>query len=422
MKTYDVVAVGCGPFNLGLAALASGLDDLDLAVFDDRPELTWHRGLMFDDAMLQVSFLADLVSLVEPAHPLSYLSWLRDTDRLYQFYVREQFHPSRREYEAYLRWAAAQLDSLHFNHAVRSATWDGEAFRLTVAHGNELVEIGARHLALGIGTEPFVPEALAGLGPDRLLHSAEYLYRRDELLTAGHVTVVGSGQSGAECALDLLRAGPPMSWLTRTVSFAPLDYSKLVLEMTTPSYVDYFHGLDEPTRDQLVKQQWRHYKGISSETLDAIHDVLYQRDLLPGAAPVELRCGVAVEAASATDAGVELTLRHTETGRTFTHRTAAVVAATGYRNRDQALLGDLPLHRDDAGRLLVGRDHAVGADGDLRGRVYVANADLHSHGVAAPDLGIGAVRNATILNAVTGRECFRLPKGTAYTTFAVPAT
>ena len=52
---YDVIAIGCGPFNLGLAALADGVDDVRLAVLDSRPEFTWHRGLMFDDAMLQVT-------------------------------------------------------------------------------------------------------------------------------------------------------------------------------------------------------------------------------------------------------------------------------------------------------------------------------------------------------------------------------
>ena len=419
MHTHDVAGIGCGPFNLGLAALASGLDDLDLVVLDSRPEFTWHRGLMFGDAMLQVSFLADLVSLVEPEHPLSFLAWLRDTDRMYQFYIREQFHPSRREYEAYLRWAAAQLDSLRFNHDVRRVSWDGDAFVLEVAHGNDLEAVRARHLVLGIGSAPFVPAALDRLG-DRLLHSADYLHRRDDLLAAGHVTVVGSGQSGAECALDLLQANQPMSWLTRTASFTPLDYSKLVLEMTTPSYIDYFHALPEAVRDRLVKDQWRHYKGISSETLDAIHDVLYQRDLDPDAAPAELRVGVAVEAATRTDDGVELTLRQSDTGAAFTHRTDLVVAATGYRNRDQGLLRDLGLDRDGSGRLVVERDHSVGAPDGLRGRVFVANADLHSHGVAAPDLGIGAVRNATILNAITGRECFRLPKSTAYTSFVAP--
>ncbi|MGZ0146365.1 lysine N(6)-hydroxylase/L-ornithine N(5)-oxygenase family protein [Kribbella sp. WER1] len=413
---YDVIAIGCGPFNLGLAALADGVDDVRLAVLDSRPEFTWHRGLMFEDAMLQVSFLADLVSLVEPAHHLSFLSYLKDNDRLYQFYVREKFHPTRREYEAYLRWCAAQLESLHFGHHVRSAEWNGSAFELTVERGDAAEHFEARHLVVGVGTEPFVPAALAGLPAERFLHSADYLFRREDLLRAGRVTVVGSGQSGAECALDLLRAdGPAVSWLTRTPSFAPLDYSKLVLEMTTPSYVDYFHALDEPTRDRLVKEQWRHYKGISSETLDDIHDVLYTRDLA-----AELLCGVAVVSAEARADGLELTMLHADSGRTFQHTTDAVVAATGYRNRSLPFMDSLQdkLEHDAAGRWVINRDHGV--RGALDGRVFVANADLHSHGVAAPDLGIGAVRNAGILNSVAGREVFRLPKTTAYTTFAIP--
>ncbi|HET6292094.1 MAG TPA: SidA/IucD/PvdA family monooxygenase [Kribbella sp.] len=424
---YDVIAIGCGPFNLGLAALADGVDDVKLAVLDSRPEFTWHRGLMFDDAMLQVSFLADLVSLIEPAHPLSFLSYLRDNDRLYQFYVREKFHPTRREYEAYLRWCAAQLDSLHFGHHVSSVVWDGDAFALTVDRSGEVVTLRARHLVLGVGTQPAVPAALAGLPPERFLHSADYLFRRDDLLRAGRITVVGSGQSGAECALDLLRAnasgGPAVSWLTRTPSFAPLDYSKLVLEMTTPSYVDYFHGLDEAARDRLVKEQWRHYKGISSDTLEDIHDVLYQRDLGTSAvAPVELQCGVAVEAAVARADGIELTLRHTDSGRTFQHVCDAVVAATGYSNRPLPFLSavDPLVSRDAAGRWVIHRDHSVDTDDAVAGRLFVSNADLHSHGVAAPDLGIGAIRNATILNAVAGREVFRLPKSTAFTSFSLP--
>jgi lysine N6-hydroxylase len=413
---YDVIAIGCGPFNLGLAALADGVDDVQLAVLDSRPEFTWHRGLMFDDAMLQVSFLADLVSLVEPAHHLSFLSYLKDSDRLYQFYVREKFHPTRREYETYLRWCAAQLDSLHFGHHVRDVVWNGTSFELSVERGESVEQFEARHLVVGVGTEPFVPAALAGLPAERFAHSADYLFRRDDLLRTGRVTVVGSGQSGAECALDLLRAdGPAVSWLTRTPSFAPLDYSKLVLEMTTPSYVDYFHGLDEPVRDRLVKEQWRHYKGISSETLDDIHDVLYSREL-----PVELQCGVAVVSAVARADGLELTMLHADSGKTFQHTTGAVVAATGYRNRPLPFLESLQeqIEHDAAGRWVINRDHSV--RGALEGRIFVANADLHSHGVAAPDLGIGAIRNATILNSVAGREVFRLPKSTAYTTFAIP--
>ncbi|MEV4265401.1 SidA/IucD/PvdA family monooxygenase [Kribbella sp. NPDC049584] len=417
---YDVIAIGCGPFNLGLAALASEVDELDVAVLDSRPEFTWHRGLMFSDAMLQVSFLADLVSLVEPAHHLSFLSFLRANDRLYQFYVREKFHPTRREYESYLRWCAAQLESLHFGHHVRDVVWDGSAFSLTVERGEAVEHFEARHLVVGVGTEPFVPAALAGLPAERLLHSADYLYRRDDFLRAGHVTVVGSGQSGAECFLDLLRAhSPAVSWLTRTAAFTPLDYSKLVLEMTTPSYVDYFHALDEPVRDRLVKEQWRHYKGISADTLEDIHDELYARDL--NAAPVELQVGVGVESAAVGPDGAELTMLHGDTGRTFQHTTDVVVAATGYRNRPLPFMDSLQplLDHDTAGRWILNRNHSASST-TLPNRIFVANADLHSHGVAAPDLGIGAIRNATILNTVAGRELFPLPKSTTFTTFAIP--
>ncbi|MGH8793186.1 MAG: lysine N(6)-hydroxylase/L-ornithine N(5)-oxygenase family protein [Stackebrandtia sp.] len=424
---HDVVGVGCGPFNLGLAALASGVDDLDVVVLDDKPEFTWHRGLMFDDAMLQVSFLADLTSLVAPTHPLSFLSYLHDRDRMYQFYVREQFHPTRREYEDYLRWAAARLPQVRFSHRVTSAEWSPaeEAFTVVAERGDgSAVTLRARHLALGIGTAPTIPEALAGLPESKLTHTGEYLNRGEAAAAAGKVTVVGSGQSGAEVMLDLLRrgasGGPAASWLTRTASFAPLDYSKLVLEMTTPSYVDYFHGLPEETRDRLVAEQWRHYKGISTETLDEIHDALYQRQFDRDAAKAELRCGVAVESSRVEpDGRVLLTCRHRDTGTLFQHRTDLVVAATGYTQRTPEFLSpiDKSIPRDGRGRFRVRRDHSVETDETIGGRLFVANADLHSHGVAAPDLGIGAVRNAAILNAVAGREVYRLPRRTAFTDF-----
>ncbi|HLS78975.1 MAG TPA: SidA/IucD/PvdA family monooxygenase, partial [Nocardia sp.] len=64
IETVDILAIGCGPFNLGLAALAATVDDANVLVVDSADEFRWHPGLMFDEAKLQVSFLSDLVSLV----------------------------------------------------------------------------------------------------------------------------------------------------------------------------------------------------------------------------------------------------------------------------------------------------------------------------------------------------------------------
>jgi lysine N6-hydroxylase len=427
---HDVVAVGCGPFNLGLAALASTVDGLDLVVLEERPELTWHRGMMFGDASMQVNFLADLVTLVSPSHPLSFLEYLHDMDRLYTFTVRENFFPSRREYEDYLRWAAARLPSVRFSHRVAEVHWDAaaERFTLEVVRGDGTrLRMTARNLVLGIGTAPHVPEALAALPSSALLHTSDYLYRAEDVARAGKVTVVGSGQSGAEVVVDLLGrnldGGAAVSWLTRTPSFAPLDYTRMVLEMTTPAYMQYFHSLPEKARDRLVGEQWQFYKGISTDTLDEIHELLYRRQLEHGLADVELRIGTTVESARTEASGrTVLVCRHRDSGERFEHTTDLVVAATGYRNRAPAFMEPVDglIRRDDRGRYKVRLDHSVELADGVTGRVFVANAEVHSHGVSAPNLDIGAVRNATILNAVTGRETYRLPKRSAFTRFDVP--
>ncbi|GAA2488957.1 lysine N(6)-hydroxylase/L-ornithine N(5)-oxygenase family protein [Streptomyces gobitricini] len=428
---HDVVAIGCGPFNLGLAALASTVDGVGLVVLEEQPELTWHRGMMFGDASMQVNFLADLVTLVAPWHPMSFLAYLHDMDRLYTFTVRENFFPSRREYEDYLRWAAARLPSVRFSHRAEEVRWDAEEQRFTVdvvrGDGTRL-RMRARDLVLGIGTAPYVPDALAGLPDSMLLHTSEYLYRASDVAAAGKVTVVGSGQSGAEVVVDLLgrnvEGGPAVSWLTRTSSFAPLDYTKMNLELTTPAYMRYFHSLPQDVRDRLVKEQWQFYKGVSTDTLEEIHELLYRRQLEHGAAEVELRFGITVESAAVdgNSGRAVLTCRHRDTGETFPHTTDLVVAATGYRNRTPAFLAPVDglLARDDRGRPRVREDHSVELADGVTGRVFVANAEIHSHGVSAPNLDIGAVRNATILNAITGRETYRLPKRSAFTSFDVP--
>jgi lysine N6-hydroxylase len=98
-----------------------------------------------------------------------------------------------------------------------------------------------------------------------------------------------------------------------------------------------------------------------------------------------------------------------------------VVLATGYRDRRPACLDGLAslIDWDEAGRYRVGLDYRVATDPLVTGGLYVQNGELHTHGVGAPDLGLGANRAATIVNALTGREVYRLPGRTAFTDFGV---
>ncbi|QDQ10973.1 lysine N(6)-hydroxylase/L-ornithine N(5)-oxygenase family protein [Streptomyces spectabilis] len=433
----DLVGIGIGPFNLSLAALAQPLD-LDTAFYEQRPAFHWHPGLLIDGATLQVPFLADLVTLADPANPWSFLNYLKTRERLYPFYFAERFHIQRAEYDAYCRWVSDNLPRLHYGHQIDAVRWnpehdvfdvdftqldaDGEAEALGRTH--------ARNIVLGIGTAPHIPEPLKPLADAPtvpVIHAADYLLHRDRFLTADHITVIGSGQSGAEVFLDLLRHRPPgaekLHWLARTPAFAPMEYSKLGLEHFTPDYTRYFHALPETVRDQLVPGQWQLHKGIDTDTIAAIHDELYQRTLHGGWPDAVLTPGVNVRTAGrVATTRVELHLEHLEQGTRSRLTTDAVILATGYRERPlgRLLAGlDPYLRRDSSERPRIDEHHRLVLDPSITGNIYVQNAERHTHGVGAPDLGLAAWRSAGILNSLTGKEPYPQPQRTAFTHFGL---
>ncbi|WP_407553667.1 SidA/IucD/PvdA family monooxygenase [Streptomyces sp. Pv4-95] len=435
----DLAGIGIGPFNLSLAALAQPLTHLRTAFYDQRPDFHWHPGLLIDGATLQVPFLADLVTLADPASPWSFLNYLKTRERLFPFYFAERFHIQRAEYDAYCRWVSQHLTGLHFGHQIDAVRWnpEHELFEVdftqldTEGEAEALGRTYARNLVLGIGTAPHIPEPLRPLADAPtvpVLHSADYLDHRERLLAADHITVIGAGQSGAEIFLDLLRARPAgreqLHWLARTPAFAPMEYSKLGLEQFTPDYTRYFHALPESVRDALVPGQWQLYKGIDHDTLAALHDELYRRTLHGGWPDATLTPGVAVRTAGRVGTTkIELHLDHTQQGTRSRLTTDAVVLATGYRERRlDTLLAALDpyLRRDNAGRPRIDAHHRLTLDPAVTGSVYVQNAERHTHGVGAPDLGLAAWRSATILNTLTDTPAYALPSRTAFTTFGLP--
>ncbi|MER6527416.1 SidA/IucD/PvdA family monooxygenase [Streptomyces sp. NPDC001508] len=434
----DLVGVGIGPFNLSLAALAHPLAELDAVFYEQRPGFDWHPGLLIEGATVQVPFLADLVTLADPTSQWSFLNHLRSRDRLFPFYFAERFHSLRAEYDAYCRWVAENLPGLHFSHRVDAVRWNcrRDVFEVDYTRldaegkAESLGRTHTRNIVLGVGTAPHVPDTLKPLvaAPDvPVVHAADYLEHREAFLAAGHVTVVGSGQSGAEVFLDLLRHRPPgrerLHWLGRTEAFAPMEYSKLGLEHFTPDYSRYFHGLSEPVRDRLVAAQWQLHKGIDAETIAAIHDELYRRSLHGGWPDAVLTPGVRVRTADrVATTQIELHLEHIQQDTRSRLTTDAVVLATGYRERPlEGILAGLgpQVRRDGAGRPEVDEAFRLVLDPSVTGTAYVQNAERHTHGVGAPDLGLAAWRSATIINSLTKKETYPLPGRTAFTSFGL---
>lgn len=438
--TYDFAAIGLGPFNLGLACLTEPIGELDGVFLDDKPDFDWHPGMLLEDATLQVPFLADLVSLADPTSPYSFLSYLKESGRLYSFYIRENFLPLRSEYVDYCRWAAAKLDTIRFCRRVTAVEYDHvedvyvvHADRL--ASGDRPATVGretyrARRLILGTGTPPHIPDACRDLGGDAV-HSGRYLERRDVLQGKRSIAVIGSGQSAAEIFHDLLQDVDAhdydLTWVTRSPRFFPLEYSKLTLEMTSPEYVDYFHALPAVTRDRLLASQPGLYKGINADLINDIFDLLYQKGLKrrrrPGTRrPVRLMTNTALHDASYDErtGTYTLGLRQEEQGQDFTLTTQGLILATGYRYQVPAFLAPIAdrIAWDESGRFAVWRNYSI----DKTGRgIYVQNAELHTHGLVTPDLGMGAYRNSCIIRDLLGREHYPIEKSIAFQEFAAPS-
>ncbi|MDN5736871.1 MAG: lysine N(6)-hydroxylase/L-ornithine N(5)-oxygenase family protein, partial [Brevibacterium aurantiacum] len=255
---HDIVGIGIGPFGLGLAALSDPLPDVDGVFLDQRKEFRWHPGMMIEGATVQVPFLADLVTMADPTSRFSFLQFLKDSGRLYPFYIRESFYPLRAEFDEYCRWVAAQLDTLRWNRTVTSVTRDNDIYTVTAEVADQSGQAlrtesyRARHLVLGVGTSPVLPPALQGLeaesaegvggpvaqGGGPVIHTSQYLDHREALLESGSITIVGSGQSAAEIYRDLLDEAEArkvrLDWVTRSPRFFPMEYTKLTLEMTSP--------------------------------------------------------------------------------------------------------------------------------------------------------------------------------------------
>ncbi|GAA3288810.1 lysine N(6)-hydroxylase/L-ornithine N(5)-oxygenase family protein [Dactylosporangium vinaceum] len=425
MHTYDVIGIGLGPYNLGLACLIEPIDELDGLFLEARSqtEFGWHQGMMVEGTHLQTPFMSDLVTLADPTSRYSFLNYLKETGRLYPFYIRESFYPLRSEYSNYLRWAAGRLGSVRFGQAVSAVRYDPADGCYTVHIGDSTAH-RARHLVVGTGTQPYVPPACAGLGGD-VLHTARYLEHREALRAKRSITVVGSGQSAAEIYRDLLgdidSHGYQLHWVTRSPRFFPLEYTKLTLEITSPDYIDYFHALPEAARYGLESAQKGLYKGVNSDLINEIYDLLYTKSA-NGAVPTRLLTNTAlVTAAHDPHSGTyTLGLRHEEQGRTFELTTEGLILATGYRFTPPAFLDGVRdrLRWDGRGRLDVARNYSV----DVTGRgVFLQNGGTHTHGITSPDLGMGAYRNSYIIRELLGREHYPIEKHIAFQEFGVGA-
>lgn len=425
-QVYDIIGIGVGPFNLGLAALSAPLEGVNTLFLDRSESFDWHPGLMLDDATLQVPFMADLVTLADPTSPYSMLNYLKQNNRIYKFYIRESFFVYRREYNQYCQWVAAQLHNCRFGYDVTQIDYQDGLYQVSATDlkTGTIQHFSCRKLVLGTGTQPYIPEQIRKAQHERLIHTSDYLHQKKEVLQQQSVTIVGSGQSAAEIFRDLLpetRKGLQLNWITRSPRFFPLEnHAKLTLEMTSPDYVDYFYALPEVVKKNLLSSQQSLYKGINYDLINEIYNSMYAIELADGTVNASLRCNSSLLSIVPGADTHTLCFRQEEQGITFEVPAHYVIMATGYKYREPGFLRNIQdrIKRNTDGTYDVHRNYSIDHNAS---DIYVQNAELHSHGFVSPDLGMGAYRNAYILNEVLGQEVYKVEQKIAFQQFEAEA-
>lgn len=423
-KIYDIVGIGIGPFNLGLAALCAPINNLSTLFLDQADEFNWHPGMMLSDATLQVPFMADLVTMADPTSAYSFLNYLKQTDRLYKFYIRENFFVLRKEYNAYCRWAISHLNNCHFGQKVSHINYANGIYqveKVDQATGATKI-ILTKKIVLGTGTGPKIPGFIDPIEHKNAIHSSEYLKYKPALLNQKTVTIIGSGQSAAEIFYDLLpetEHGLQLKWFTRPDRFFPMEYSKLTLELTSPEYVDHFYHLNDAKRKQLLGKQNSLFKGINFELINQIFDKLYELSVDGEKVNAQLMPNCQLNNLTVANNGkYQLGFYHTESEKDFAVDTDFVVLATGYKYNEPDFLSDINdrILRNADELFQVHRNYAIDVTGN---EIFVQNAELHTHGFVTPDLGMGAYRNASIINAILGFDIYKVEKRIAFQQFSV---
>ncbi|MFL6136566.1 MAG: SidA/IucD/PvdA family monooxygenase [Frankiaceae bacterium] len=402
-REVELLAVGAGPSNLGLAValeeLAPDLAESSL-VIDRNPTIEWQQGMLLPWAKSQVSFLKDLVTQRNPRSRFSFLSHLKATGRLDDFVNMSSYLPYRVEIAEYLRWVARSLAKVRIElgrEVVSIAPqWDAlgvlSGWLTTLADGSTIT---SRFLVLGIGRDPYVPPVLQGLPHGRVVHSSSYAPHIATLSreVPYRVAVVGSSQSAAEIVWALRTDLPDadVAWVMRRIALAADPSTKFTNELYYNSCVDQFYEYSPEARERILREMYgTNYACVTPAMAEMLYADTYL-DRIRDRTSRRIITAVDITGASVVSDEVVLELTDRRTGTVSELHRDLVLLGTGFSTEPPRLLRRLT---DEIGleRVDVTRNYRLAIDQPAEAACYLQGVNETTHGIADSLLSVLAHR------------------------------
>ncbi|GGJ74549.1 lysine/ornithine N-monooxygenase [Pilimelia anulata] len=420
---FDLIGVGFGPSNLAMAIATREHNNavpraeaVTAHFLERQPTFGWHRGMLIDDATMQVSFLKDLVTLRNPTSEYSFLCYLQSRGRLIDFINHKNLFPLRIEFHDYFEWAAAKVDDqVSYDHevvAVHPVTGPGGAVEhldvvARAGHApDDLTTYRARNLVLGTGLRPKLPAGVQRGA--RIWHNCDLLRRVESIRGTAprRFVVVGAGQSAAETVAYLHREFPDaeVCAVFARYGYSPADDSAFANRIFDPAAVDDYFAAPDPVKRRLMEYHGNtNYAVVDIDLIDELYRREYREKVL-GTRRLRLLNVSHLAELTESPGGVHAVVESLVTGERTPLEADAIVYATGYAEPDPlGLLGE-PLadlcQRDAAGRAAVDRDYRLRTVPELRCGIFLQGGTEHTHGITSSLLSNTAVRVGEMLDSV----------------------
>ncbi|WP_366557268.1 SidA/IucD/PvdA family monooxygenase [Pseudonocardia sp. SCN 73-27] len=408
-----MVGVGFGPSNLALAVAVAEHNTttpgerLSARFVERQSTFGWHRGMLLEDATMQISFLKDLATLRNPVSPYGFLSYLHDRGRLIDFINYGSAFPTRLEFHDYLEWVAGRfVDDVDYRTTVTSIDPVPDASEFLDIRTSDGATMRTRNVVVATGLAANLPD---GVVPgERIWHTRDLLTRTDRPVDPRRVIVVGAGQSAAEAVDHFHRRFESAEvWAVfNRYGYSPADDTPFANRVFDPGAVDDFFGAPPEVKQMILGYHANtNYSVVDPELIESLYRRHYH-EKISGRERLRFLNVSRIDDVVASRDHVELVLESMLDGGREAVRADLVVYATGYRPSDPCdLLGDLTgsCLRDDAGRLSINRDYRVATDPALRAGIYVQGATEHTHGLSSTLLSNIAVRSGEIVQSIAER-------------------
>lgn len=410
-EVLDVVGVGFGPSNLGLAiaihehnGAVAPPDRITATFVETKDRFGWHPGMLLPGTTMQISFLKDLVLQRNARSEFTFLNYLQESGRLHHFINYQTFFPTRIEFHKYLEWASDKV-AANVRYATRATRLAdaGSHFKISL-EGKDTAPLLARNVVLAGGLSkqlpPGVTASLRQFHNHTLLHNLAELPQRMH----GKFVVLGAGQSAAEVVhyLHSTYLDAEVHAVFGKYGYSPSDDSPYANRIFDADAVDdYYKSPPELKRQLLDYHRGTNYSAVDLPLIEQLYAIEYA-ERVSDSRRLFMHGASGITSAIEDSDGVRVTVEHRPTQLTETMDTDAIVYATGFEPMNlPALLGEL--HDTavvDHTQPRVTRDYRLCTTTPTFGNIYLQGGTEDTHGLTSSLLSNIAVRSGEIIESI----------------------